>query len=89
MTNTEFNEKYQSYLGKGFEDQGLSFNIPEATEFLDSIFSDLIQIPNFQFTQIKVKFGTARFYSNISSITLMYLIEGKLNEFLKKINPYA
>lgn len=83
MTRAEFNEKYKAYIEPGFEKQGLEFDVPSCTIFLDSIFRDLIMIPGFTYSQIKFKFGMCRFYTNLESSSLTYLIEGKINELTK------
>jgi hypothetical protein len=80
MTQKEFNEKYKNFLREGF--YGLGFDDPDVILFLDNIFQTLTLIPGFQYIKIKLKFGMARFYSNIQS-DLNYLIEEKINEILK------
>jgi len=82
MTAQEFNEKYKAYIEKGFEYGPLEFDVPEATEFLDKVFTDLILIPNFTFAQIKVKFNSVRFYSTLKG-NLGHLIEKELKQILK------
>lgn len=65
MTSKEFNEKYKEYLEKDGWD-GLSFEIPILIDWFDKLFSSrLIHIPNFKYNQIKVKFNSVRFYSNL------------------------
>ena len=61
MTKEEFNEKYKAYLGEGH--YGLTSNLPEAIEYLDKEFEELIKIPNFQYFQIKSKFNWWCFYN--------------------------
>lgn len=82
MTAQEFNKKYKDYLETGFEDQGLEFDIPEVTKFLDEVFEDVIRIQNFNFAQIKLKFGMARFYSNVHQIGS--LIEAEIDRIIKR-----
>jgi hypothetical protein len=60
MTAQQFNEKYKQYIPEGW--YGLSFNTPPVTEYLDILMEDLITIPGFKLLQVKMKFGTARFY---------------------------
>jgi len=60
MTSKEFNDKYLVYIPEGWG--GLEFDIPEVTEFLDTVMEDLIQIPGFELHQIKLKFDWPRFY---------------------------
>lgn len=77
MTIDEFNEKYKEYLETGH--YGLAINIPKVIDFLDKIFTELILIPNFKYSQIKMKFGTSRFYSTLKEGTLSYIIEKEIN----------
>ena len=79
MTAAEFNEKYRKYAEPRFEDQLLQIDIPKVTEYLDSLFEGvLIDEPGFNFAQIKLKFGTAIFYSNLPHAWAK-LIEGEIN----------
>lgn len=85
MTSNEFNHKYRDYLEEGH--YGLSIDIPTIVDFLDDIFKDLIKIPGFQYSQIKMKFGTARFYSTLG-LVMTCLIEDKIDqlcEILKEL----
>ncbi len=81
MTALEFNDKYESYIEEGF--CGLEFDIPNVTEFLDKIFTDLTKIPDFKVSQIKLKFHMARFYANCST-TLCRIIESEIDELVKQ-----
>lgn len=76
MTAREFNNKYKDYLEDKF--YGLAIDIPTVVEFLDGIFEDLVKIPGFKYSQIKMKFGMARFYSTLNR-ELSYLIEDEIN----------
>ena len=58
MKAEEFNIKYKDYLEEGH--YGLAFNDPGVMIFLDDIFQDLIKIPGFKYSQIKLKFGKCR-----------------------------
>jgi hypothetical protein len=82
MTTKEFNQKYEKFIKTGF--YGLSIQNENVISFLDNIFQDLITIPNFQFTQIKLKFGVARFYSNLRSSELQSIIEQGINSYIKQ-----
>ena len=63
MTREEFNEKYKDHIEEGFE--GLAFEVPVVTHLLDWIWEQRIRInPDFEFAQVKSKFGNARIYSN-------------------------
>jgi hypothetical protein len=96
MTKEEFNIKYKdfietrTYLNKYGElvtqsFDGLEFDIKEVTLFLDNIFESLSKIPGFTYSQIKLKFGMTRFYSNISS-SLSYIIEKEIDSIIKNLN---
>jgi hypothetical protein len=60
MSSDEFNEKYADYL----EDNhyGLDIQHEGFIEWLDNKFQHFINIPDFTYSQIKVKFGQGRFY---------------------------
>lgn len=60
MTAEEFNKKYESFLEKGHD--GLEFDVPEATEYLDKKFEELTKLEDFSYAQIKVKFDYPRVY---------------------------
>lgn len=66
MTLEEFNEKYSVFLEEGH--YGLDIGIPAVTRYLDEVFTGLIKIPGFQYSQIKSKFGSCRFYTNLYEI---------------------
>ena len=80
MTCEEFNEHYKDYKEDGY--YGLDFDIPNVTKFLDKIFQDLIQIPGFKYSQIKLKFNMARVYTTCG-VTMNFLIEEKINQIVK------
>lgn len=63
MTASEFNEKYKEYLEEGH--YGLDISTPSIIKYLDEMFQDLIKIPGFKYSQIKEKFNTSRFYTNL------------------------
>ena len=90
MTQQEFNEKYEKYIPEGW--YGLSFDIPEVTEYLDGVMQDLITIPGFELHQVKLKYNMARFYFNVSlkeehlKLAIELAIEKKINEIVKKID---
>jgi hypothetical protein len=81
MTRNEFNEKYKDYLVEGY--YGLEFDIPSVTKFLDSIFEDLVWIPAFSYSQIKLKFNMARFYAKVG-LGLQSLIESYIDHLVAK-----
>lgn len=77
MTAAEFNEKYKDYLEEGH--YGLDMHEEVVVDYLDLLFEELIKIPDFKYSQIKWKFGRARFYSMLEW-RLSALIEDKLNQ---------
>lgn len=81
MTIDKFNEKYKAFLEEGY--YGLDINIPRIILYLDDIFTDLVKIPNFKYYQIKLKFNSIRFYSNLS-YELGRAIEICLEDLLKQ-----
>jgi len=63
MTTDEFNERYKDYLEEGF--YGLIIEDPRVVNYLNEEFQKEIKInPKFEFSQIKIKFGMARVYTN-------------------------
>ena len=66
MTISEFNEKYKEYLEEGH--YGLDISTPSIIQYLDEIFQGLIKIPGFKYSQIKEKFNTSRFYTNLYAL---------------------
>ncbi len=62
MTTEEFNKKYSAYLEERF--YGLDISHPEVVEYLDKEFKKEIEKnPAFQYSQIKMKFGSSRVYT--------------------------
>ena len=62
MTTEEFNKKYSAYLEEGH--YGLGIDHPEVVEYLDKEFEKEIEKnPEFQYSQIKMKFVSSRVYS--------------------------
>jgi hypothetical protein len=66
MTVSEFNEKYKEYLEE--RHYGLAIFTPSIIKYLDEMFQGLIKIPGFKYTQIKEKFGSGRFYTNLHEL---------------------
>jgi len=83
MTVEEFNKKYEKYLEDGH--YGLAINNIAVIRFLDCIFKDFIKIPDFTYSQIKLKFGMARVYTTLSA-NLNYIIEQEIEKLLKLKN---
>ena len=62
MTTEEFNKKYSAYLEEGH--YGLAISHPEVITYLDKEFEKEIEKnPEFQYSQIKMKFESCRVYS--------------------------
>ena len=86
MTQKEFNEKYKDYLEEGH--YGLAINNQQIIDYLNIVFQDLIRIPGFKYYQIKTKFNTCRFYTNLHGIlpeignVIEVNIENQLSDFL-------
>lgn len=98
MTQEEFNKKYKDYLEEGH--YGLDISYPSIVNYLDKIFQDLIKIPGFQYSQIKLKFNSCRFYNNLyeiapelsniidkaveKEVNFLVMVEDEVNERLNK-----
>jgi hypothetical protein len=85
MNLEQFNEKYKQYIPSGWF--GLSFDIPEITEYLDSVMQDLITIPGFELLHVKLKFDWPRFYftTNFKNKSLELAIAVKVQEDINKL----
>lgn len=87
MTASEFNEKYKEYLEEGH--YGLDISTPSIIKYLDEMFQGLIKIPGFKYSQIKEKFSTSRFYTNLyelidkPGLIIIDKVEKTLNILLK------
>jgi len=86
-TSNEFNEKYKDYIEEGY--YGMDINEPSVLAYVDQVFNDLTQIPGFQFSQVKTKFGLARVYTNLEDLLpfvgriINQELEEKINFILK------
>jgi hypothetical protein len=60
MTASEFNDKYVEFLEPGF--YGLAIEDGDIVEYLDGRFEILAKELGFSYSQIKLKFGSARVY---------------------------
>lgn len=82
MTTQEFNEKYKDYLEK--DNYGLDISYSSVISYLDGMFQELIKIPGFQYSQIKIKFDSSRFYTNLGEIIgkIGYIIEAEIEKQL-------
>lgn len=64
MSNLEFNKKYEHFI----EGNGIIFDIPSVTNYLDELFVDLINIKGFMLKELTTKHGLAYFDSNLPEI---------------------
>jgi hypothetical protein len=78
MTTEEFNEKYKDFLEEGH--YGLDIENEEFIKWLDEKFQEFIKIPNFNYAQIKIKFGMGRFYCNALTRKQEKEVEDKITE---------
>jgi hypothetical protein len=63
MTVQEFNEKWKDFLEEGY--YGLAIDNQNVIEYLDEKFKKLTtENPKFMYSQIKLKFGMSRVYTN-------------------------
>ena len=78
----QFNKKYEDYLETGH--YGLDIQDAVIIEYLDKQFEDLIKIPGFKYSQIKLKFNSCRFYNNLHEIlpTIGSQLSDKVEEFI-------
>ena len=81
MTTGQFNEKYKDYLEEGH--YGLAFGDEEFVNWLDNKFQEFIKKPGFTYSQIKVKFGTGRFYCEGLDNKLIEEVENKITKSCK------
>lgn len=81
MTSFEFNEKYKDFLEEGH--YGLTINIPEVVVYLDKKFQELIKVPGFKYSQIKLKFNMSRFYCQPREID-SYEVEKEIDRLVKE-----
>jgi len=81
MTSDEFNKKWEIYLEDGH--YGMSIENKEVIDYLDKEFyKEIKENSNFEFSQIKIKFGTSRVYANSNKTTIW---EQKINKILKNM----
>jgi len=83
MTSEKFNIKYKDFLEKGH--YGLVIDIPDVVDYLDVIFQGLINIPEFSYSQIKLKFNSSRVYLHPNVIDTSS-IEKRINEIVKEFD---
>jgi hypothetical protein len=77
----QFNEKWSQYLEPRF--YGMSIDNSAVCEYLDQVFEELSKVPNFQYSQIKMKNGSARFYCEPWFIDT-HQIEFKINQIINE-----
>jgi hypothetical protein len=84
-TTTEFNTKYKDVLEEGH--YGLDINNKAVIKDLDALFPYLIEdLPNFKYSQIKLKFGQVRFYFSCDmSWPVIRLLERALEDQIQLI----
>lgn len=81
MTVKQFDEKWKDHLEKGH--YGLAIDNPLVTEYLDNKFEEIKKdYPNFTYSQIKLKFDSARVYMEPMQIET-YSIEKEIDKLLK------
>jgi len=79
MTVKEFNEKYEKYLSKGH--YGLAINDQKVIEFLDREFKELMKVEGFSYSQIKMKFNSARVYCEPRTVDT-FRLENEIEKLL-------
>lgn len=85
MDSREFNKKYAKFIRDC--SYGLDISNKLVIEYLDFLFSsELIKIPDFKYSQIKLKFGKARFYSQGLSEEERQKIEFDIDKIISE-NP--
>lgn len=83
---SEFNNKYSSYLEEGH--YGLDIDDEYTVQYLDKIFEELTKIEGFKYKQIKLKFNSCRFYTNLQEISpflskISYDVEKDITQYFK------
>ena len=83
LTREGFNEKYKDYLEKGF--YGLAIDNQNVINYLDDRFeNEFTHIPDFTYSQIKLKFGNCSFYSNLGHGAWAVDIQNDINAILNE-----
>lgn len=90
LTEDEFDEKYKDFLEEGH--YGMAINNETVIIVLDYLFKTFTLIPGFSYSQIKMKFGSSRFYANIDTFwshlaesIINIIIKEDLNKFNKEV----
>lgn len=80
MTTQEFNSKWKDHLEEGH--YGLAISHPKVIEYLDREFEQEVKVnPEFEYSQIKLKFGIAVVYSNSKQVIQW---EDQIDQILKE-----
>ena len=88
MTRQEFNAKYKQWIPALWD--GLEFDIPPVTEYLDQVMQDLVLIPGFELHQIKMKFDWPRVYFTTdfkdkgTELAIAVKIQEQINAIIKQ-----
>ena len=81
MTADEFNEKYKDYLVR--DHYGLDIQDKAVVEYLDKEFQKFIQVKGFLYYQIKLKYGSCRFYCEGLSSVEVLRVEENVNYIIR------
>lgn len=81
MTADEFNEKYKDYLVR--DHYGLDIQDKAVVEYLDKEFQKFIQVKRFLYYQIKLKYGSCRFYCEGLSSVEVLRVEENVNYIIR------
>lgn len=78
---SEFNKKWKDHLEQGH--YGLAINDLKVIQYLDSEFTKFKEtVPNFTYSQIKLKFNTARVYMQPYNLIDIVTMENKINSII-------
>jgi hypothetical protein len=88
-TNKEFNIKYYEYIDHDNGGFGMQIDIPSVISYVDEVFSDLVQIPEFKYSEITTQHGLTKVRTNLQELMpfagriLEQELEEKINFILK------
>lgn len=84
-TPKQFNNKWSNRLERGFDKKGMMINNEEIINLVDRHFTKFEKLyPDFSFSQIKIKFGSARVYIENVNVRDINKLEERINEILDK-----
>lgn len=83
VTNEETGEISKEFIKR--KHYGLDIGYPEVADYLDKLFQDLIKIPGFEYSQIKMKFGNPTVYMNGVSYEMTRAIELAIHKVIKRV----